>query len=89
MKCKECGYDYIGSPKFCPECGKPTISDSIVCRKCSREIAGNLKYCPECGEPTNNDYKRKKGRNKDDEDDDDEGGILGGIGDIVGKLFGG
>ncbi len=28
MKCKECNYEYEGNPKFCPECGKPTINNN-------------------------------------------------------------
>ncbi len=30
-----------------------------------------------------------RGRRDRGDDDDDEGGILGGLGDIVGKIFGG
>lgn len=89
MKCKECGHEFSDSAKFCPECGKPASSGSnkAKCGKCDYEMNSNLKYCPECGEPVSSDYKRRKDRREDD--DDDEGGILGGLGDIVGKIFGG
>ncbi len=42
--------------------------------------------CKECGEPVRSDFR---GRSDKEGDDDDEGGILGGLGDIVGKIFGG
>lgn len=99
MKCKNCGYEF--SAKFCPECGTsaPLDSDKIKCRKCGREIDGKLKYCPECGEPVSSEYKKgdkdrdkdrnRKRRDRGGDDDDDEGGILGGIGDFVGKILGG
>ena len=103
MKCKNCGYEF--DAKFCPECGiaASTGSDKIKCRKCGREVDSSLKYCPECGEHISGDYKnidkdrdkdrnrrrRDRGKDDDDKDDDDEGGILGGIGNIVGKIFGG
>ena len=84
MKCKECGHDFSGNAKFCPECGKPaSLGSKVNCRKCDYELEGSLKFCPECGESVRRDNRGKR------EDDDDEGGILGGIGDIVGKLFGG
>lgn len=100
MKCKECNYEFDNA-KFCPECGKPVPigNNKIKCIKCGHEVDSNIKFCPECGESVHSDYndKDKKGvdkkyrdrRNRDRRgDDDDEGGILGGIGDIVGKIFG-
>ena len=86
MKCKECGHEF-GDAKFCPECGKPAAFGSKVnCRKCDYELEGNLKFCPECGESVRGNNRGRRDRG---EDDDDEGGILGGLGDIVGKIFGG
>ncbi len=84
MKCRECGHEYGGNAKFCPECGKPSTMDSnrVNCRKCNFEIKGDVKYCPECGESVRSGWRRR-----DREDDDDEGGIIGGLGDIVDKLF--
>jgi ribosomal protein L37E len=99
MKCRNCGHE--SSAKFCPECGTPAPveSDKIKCRKCGKENDNRLKYCPECGKPVDSEYnkryedddkdKNRRGRNRGDDDDDDEGGMLGSIGDIVGKIFGG
>ena len=88
MKCKECGYEFGDNAKFCPDCGKPASlgSNKINCRKCDYELDGNLKFCPDCGESVRSENNRE--RRDRGEDDDDEGGILGGLGDIVGKLFG-
>ncbi len=87
MKCKECGHEFNDTAKFCPDCGKPASSgNKIKCRKCDYEMEANLKYCSECGEPVRFDNKQRKNRREGDDDDE---GILGGIGDIVGKLFGG
>ncbi len=88
MKCRECGHEFSGNVKFCPECGKPVSmgSNKVNCRKCNYELEGNLKYCPECGEHVRSDYGGRRDR---EGDDDDESGILGGLGDIVGKIFGG
>ncbi len=89
MKCEECGHEFSGNVKFCPECGAPASlgSNKINCRKCNCEFDNSLKYCPECGENVRGDDRGRSGRREDD--DDDEGGILGGLGDIVGKIFGG
>ena len=88
MKCRECGHEFSGNAKFCPDCGKPASlgSNKVNCRKCNYELESNLKYCPECGESVRSDNRGRRDRG---EDDDDEGGILGGLGDIVGKIFGG
>ena len=56
----------------------------MKCKECGHEFTGNAKFCPECGESVRGDN-----REKDKRDNDDEGGILGGLGDIVGKIFGG
>jgi RNA polymerase subunit RPABC4/transcription elongation factor Spt4 len=92
MKCKECSHEISDNAKFCPGCGKPALSgiNKIKCGKCDYEMDGNLKFCSECGEPVRSDYKQREDRRDDrrKDDDDDEGGILGGIGDFVGKLFG-
>lgn len=89
MKCKECSHEFDSNAKFCPECGKPASfgGNKVNCRKCDYELEGNLKFCPECGESVRNNNRGQRDRGKDD--DDDEGGILGGLGDIVGKIFGG
>lgn len=100
MKCTGCGKDIDSDLKFCPECGKPTTVNKIMCTKCGHEIDSNLKFCPECGKSVN-DYKDKHDKDKDknyrdrrrkdrggDDDDDDEGGIFGGIGDVIGGIFG-
>ena len=86
MKCKECGHEF-GNAKFCTECGKPASleNNKVNCRKCDYELEGNLKFCPECGESVRSDNRGRR----DKDDDDNEGGILGGLGDIVGKIFGG
>ena len=96
MKCKSCGYEFGPkfSAKFCSECGTSVSfdTDKIKCRECGFEVDNNLKFCPECGESmTNSDYDKRKGRNRGEGEDDDnnEGGILGGIGDLVGKILGG
>ncbi len=88
MKCRECGSEFSDNAKFCPECGKSASlsSNKVQCRKCSYELEDNSKYCPECGESVRSD---NRGRRDKEEDDDDEGGILGGLGEIVGKIFGG
>ncbi len=87
MKCKECGSEFNGSAKFCPECGKPSLdSNKTNCRNCNYELESNLQYCPECGESVRSDNRGRRDRG---DDNDDEGGILGGLGDIVGKIFGG
>lgn len=57
----------------------------MKCKKCGYEFSDNSKFCPECGEKVNGDFNKRR---KDDDDDDDEGGILGSIGDFVGKIFG-
>jgi RNA polymerase subunit RPABC4/transcription elongation factor Spt4 len=91
MKCKECDYELSNDATFCGKCGKPVLSsgNKIKCEECGYKIDGNLNYCPKCGGSTSSyDTKRNRRDKKDDDDDDDEGGILGGIGDIVGKLFG-
>ena len=87
MKCNECDHEFGVNAKFCPECGKPASlgSNKINCRKCDNELEGNLKFCPECGESVRSDNRGPRNRG---ENDDDEGGILGGLGDIVGKIFG-
>ena len=88
MKCNECGKEFYSNAKFCPECGKPRSlgGNKLNCTKCDYELEANLKYCPECGESVHSDNRGRRDRR---EDDDDEGGILGGLGDIVGKIFGG
>jgi len=58
----------------------------MKCKECGNEFGGNAKFCPECGESVLSDNRGRKNRK---EDDDEEGGILGGLGDIVGKIFGG
>ena len=94
MNCKECGYELSDDVKFCGKCGKPTlpVGEKIKCRECKREMDSNLEYCPYCGKPNSSLRDNRKGggrrRGRDDDDDDEEGGILGGIGDLVGKLFG-
>ena len=92
MKCKECGYELSDDVKFCGKCGMPTSSrEKIKCRECKREMDSNLEYCPYCGKSNSSrrDNRKGRGRRRDgDDDDDEEGGILGGIGDLVGKLFG-
>ncbi|HEY9246683.1 MAG TPA: zinc ribbon domain-containing protein [Candidatus Methanoperedens sp.] len=86
MKCRECGHEFSGNAKFCPECGKPASLgiNKVNCGKCNYEMEGILKYCPECGEPVRSNYRGRRDREEDDDD-----GILGGLGDIVGKIFGG
>jgi rRNA maturation endonuclease Nob1 len=94
MKCTGCGYEF-DKAKFCPECGKPApFGDKTICKRCNYEIDSNVKFCPECGEPVRINYegedkrdKDKRVRRRDDDEDEDEGGILGGIGDLVGKIF--
>lgn len=102
MKCKECGCELSNDVAFCGTCGKPTspAGNKVKCKYCDVEISSSLEYCTNCGKPTsstatdNNKWnKENKGnkrdrRNRGDDEDDDEGGILSGIGDLVGKLFG-
>ena len=97
MKCKECGYELSDDVKFCGKCGKPVSSSSnkIKCEECGKEIDGDLKFCPKCGKPVSfhkyDDRTNRRGGKrdrKDDDDDDEEGGILGGVGDFIGKIFG-
>ncbi len=94
MKCKECGYDIGEDAKFCGKCGKPviSISNKVKCKDCGKEIDSNVDYCPKCGKSTFSESKDRKGRKRreddDGEDDDNDGGILGGVGDIIGKIFG-
>lgn len=92
MKCEECGYELSNDVAFCGKCGKPTSpkENKIKCGYCNVEISSSLEYCTNCGKSTsstNIDNKKRDRRNRED-DDDDEGGILGGLGDLVGKLFG-
>jgi predicted amidophosphoribosyltransferase len=93
MKCEQCGKELSNNVAFCGNCGRPTspAGSKVKCRHCNVEISGNLEYCTNCGKPTSSttvDNKKRSGRNREDDDDEDEGGILGGIGDLVGKLFG-
>jgi hypothetical protein len=46
--CGACGAK-VGSAKFCPECGTPTVPAKRQCGSCSVEIEGSPKFCPECG----------------------------------------
>lgn len=91
MKCKECGQELNEDAMFCGKCGKPTSSsrDKIKCEECGFKIDSNLEYCPKCGKSTYSRGYDKKRRKREEDDDDDEGGILGGIGDFLGKIFGG
>lgn len=101
--CKECGNEIGIDSKFCGKCGKPILSNidkdkdknknKIRCKNCDRDVDNDLEYCPHCGKSLYikgyDDKRNKKHRRRDGEDDeDDEGGIFGGIGDIVGKIFG-
>ena len=90
MKCTKCGTDINEDVRFCSKCGNPVLSsnDKVNCIKCDRKIGGDLEYCPYCGE-SNSSRGRRNQRDNDDDDEDDEGGILGGITDFIGKLFGG
>ena len=90
MRCKECGYELSGDAMFCGKCGKSVShGDKIKCRKCDYEMDSNLEYCPRCREynSSRGDNRGKRDRGED-EDDDDEGGMLGNIGNFIGKLFG-
>lgn len=89
MKCKECDRELSDDAIFCSKCGKPVLSSSnkINCEECSYEMDGSLKYCPKCGKYNSSLGDNKNRRDRED-DDDDDGGILGGIGDLIGKLFG-
>lgn len=100
MKCKECGYELSNDVKFCGKCGKPVTSsisssiNKIKCEECGSEIDNDLKFCPKCGKPVSfqkyDNRKNRRGgkRDKDDDEDDEDGGILGGVGDFIGKIFG-
>ena len=92
MKCKECGQENDNDVAFCGKCGGPTTSDEnkIKCAYCNVKISNKLEYCTNCGKPTSSimtDDKKRNRKDDNDNDDDDEGGIIGTIGDIVGKLF--
>lgn len=93
MKCEQCSKELSKDVAFCGSCGRPTspAGSKVKCRYCNAEIDSNLEYCTNCGKSNSSrtvDNKKRNRRNKEDDDDEDEGGILGGIGDLVGKLFG-
>ena len=49
--CSECGKRFLGSPKFCPECGMK-VSESVskkFCPECGNKVAQGAKFCNECG----------------------------------------
>lgn len=54
----------------------------MKCKECGLEIDDDAKFCTYCGKPIRSDDR------KEDEEDDD-GGILGGLGEYIGKIFGG
>lgn len=104
MKCQNCGNEFNAKFCPECGMSASFGSNKINCRKCKYEMDNNLKYCPECGEPVSRDDKDKgkekerindkerrnrKDRDREDDDDENEGGILGGIGDFVGKILGG
>jgi predicted amidophosphoribosyltransferase len=91
MKCKECDNELGDDAMFCGKCGKPISSSSnkITCKECGRQIDSNLEYCPKCGKSIYSQGYDKRKRNRDDDDDDESEGIFGGIGDLIGKIFGG
>ena len=45
--CSECGKRFLGSPKFCPECGSAISQEQESKRK--SVFVGILKKCPNCG----------------------------------------
>jgi len=54
IKCKECEKEYSDKAKECPQCGCPTINNTIETRrkevpKCSVKIKGNEKFYPPIG----------------------------------------
>ncbi len=54
IKCIECEKEYSDKAKECPNCGCPTISNTITEKRkkiepCSVEIKGNEKYYPPIG----------------------------------------
>lgn len=90
MKCKDCGFELSDDAMFCGKCGKSTSSSSnkIKCEKCGSKIDSNLEYCPKCGKSTFSRGDDRRNKRDDDDDDDDEGGILGGLGNLIGNIFG-
>src|SRR5215469_17130900 len=46
MRCSSCGFENLGSRKFCSECGTALPR---FCRQCSAENASAAKFCGECG----------------------------------------
>ncbi len=58
----------------------------MKCKECGYELSDGVKFCPECGKPVVGDYMKRNDRGRDDDDDE---GVLGGIGDFLGKIFGG
>lgn len=92
MKCKECDSELGNDAKFCGKCGRPISSgnNKIKCDSCGTAIDNNLDYCPKCGKSTysrGQDSRRNRDK-EDDDDDEDGGGIFGGVGDLIGKIFG-
>ena len=45
--CSECGKRFLGSPKFCPECGSAISQEQESKRK--SVFVGIIKKCPNCG----------------------------------------
>ena len=47
--CPSCN-NTVSAGKFCPECGKPLVIETVACIKCGSKIKKGSKFCPECGE---------------------------------------
>lgn len=57
--CKGCGTPIKVSAKFCPECGKPNVTEqTVACIKCGAQIKAGAKFCPECGAPQKAETKK-------------------------------
>ena len=57
--CKNCGAQIKATAKFCPECGKPNVTEQTVsCKKCGAQIKAGAKFCPECGAPQQAETKK-------------------------------
>ncbi len=77
ISCANCCEEIDKDSKFCIKCGEPIVEKNI-------RRNGGYKENKDFSKNRKKDRKRREG----DDDDDEEGGILGGIGDFVGKLFG-
>jgi len=57
--CPNCNTSFPLESKFCPNCGKPIITESF-CSNCGKKLTGTEKFCSGCGQVVSSPVSSKK-----------------------------